>query len=423
MVGVDDVINKLSTVIDPDLNKDIVSMGMIKDLDLNSGNLKFTLELTTPACPFNEEIEADVRKAIDELDGIKNLDMNVTAKVMEGRSLDADESMKTVKNIIAVASGKGGVGKSTVALNLALALSRTGAKVGLLDADIYGPSIPLMLGMKNAAMQVEDKKLQPPESNGIKVVSFGFFAEQEHQAAIYRGPIISGIVKQFLVDTNWTDLDYLIVDLPPGTGDIPLTLAQTIPITGILVVTTPQDVASSVASKAIGMFDKLNVPMLGVVENMSYFECSKCNEKHYIFGKGDAEKISKKHNMPFLGSIPLNSGIMEGSDLGKPVMITQPDSPSAEAFTAAAKNVAAQCSIQHYKMKEEAEAEAKWDGLSPEARQKILVGLIDEMVTLGGNIAPEDENKTWAELEHEIQVAIIQHLFGKPKVQTTPTTS
>jgi ATP-binding protein involved in chromosome partitioning len=398
-------------------------------LDLNSGNLKFTLELTTPACPFNEEIEADVRKAIDELDGIDNLDMNVTAKVMEGRSLDADESMKTVKNIIAVASGKGGVGKSTVALNLALALSRTGAKVGLLDADIYGPSIPLMLGMKNTAMQVEDKKLQPPESNGIKVVSFGFFAEQEHQAAIYRGPIISGIVKQFLVDTNWTDLDYLIVDLPPGTGDIPLTLAQTIPITGILVVTTPQEVASSVASKAIGMFDKLNVPMLGVVENMSYFECSKCNEKHYIFGKGGAEKISEKHNMPFLGAIPLNSGIMEGSDLGKPVMITQPDSPSAEAFTAAAKNIAAQCSIQHYKMKEEAEAEAKWDGLSPEERQKIL----DEFTLeeLSTQVLPEHEeedevemqNKTWADLKHEIQVAIIQHLFGKPKVQTTPTTS
>ena len=424
MVGVDDVINKLSTVIDPDLNKDIVSMGMIKDLDLNSGNLKFTLELTTPACPFNEQIEADVRKAIDELDGIDNLDMNVTAKVMEGRSLDADESMKTVKNIIAVASGKGGVGKSTVALNLALALSRTGAKVGLLDADIYGPSIPLMLGMKNTAMQVEDKKLQPPESNGIKVVSFGFFAEQEHQAAIYRGPIISGIVKQFLVDTNWTDLDYLIVDLPPGTGDIPLTLAQTIPITGILVVTTPQEVASSVASKAIGMFDKLNVPMLGVVENMSYFECSKCNEKHYIFGKGGAEKISEKHNMPFLGAIPLNSGIMEGSDLGKPVMITQPDSPSAEAFTAAAKNIAAQCSIQHYKMKEEAEAEAKWDGLSPEERQKILVEIHDTTSLLEHfEITPEHENKTWAELEHEIQDAIIQHLFEKPKVQTTPTTS
>jgi len=338
MVGVDDVINKLSTVIDPDLNKDIVSMGMIKDVDLNSGNLKFTLELTTPACPFNEQIEEDVRKAIDELDGINNLDINVTAKVMEGRSLDAVEFMKGVNNIIAVASGKGGVGKSTVALNLALALSKTGSKVGLLDADIYGPSIPLMLGMTGTMMEVdqEKKKLIPPESNGIKVVSFGFFAEQAHQAAIYRGPIISGIVKQFLVDTLWTDLDYLIVDLPPGTGDIPLTLAQTIPITGILVVTTPQEVASSVASKAIGMFDKLNVPMLGVVENMSYFECSKCNEKHYIFGKGGAEKISEKHNMPLLGAIPLNSGIMAGSDVGKPVMITQPDSLSAEAFTVTA---------------------------------------------------------------------------------------
>jgi ATP-binding protein involved in chromosome partitioning len=357
MIGIDDVLNKLTTVIDPDLKKDIVSMGMIKDLELKSGNLKFTLELTTPACPFNDEIEEDVRNAIKELDEIKNFDMNVTAKVMEGRDLAADEAMSTVKNIIAVASGKGGVGKSTVSLNLALALSKTGAKVGLLDADIYGPSIPLMLGMTNTPMQVEDNKLQPPESNGIKVVSFGFFAEQEHQAAIYRGPVISGIVKQFLIDTNWSDLDYLIVDLPPGTGDIPLTLAQTIPITGILVVTTPQQVASSVAVKAIGMFDKLNVPMLGVVENMSYFECSKCNEKHHIFGNGGAERISEKHNIPFLGAIPLNSGIMEGSDLGKPIMLTQPDSPSAEAFTITAKNIAAQCSIVAAKLQEEMQKE------------------------------------------------------------------
>ena len=357
MIGIDDVLNKLTTVIDPDLKKDIVSMGMIKDLELKSGNLKFTLELTTPACPFNDEIEQDVRNAIKELDEIKNFDMNVTAKVMEGRDLAADEAMSTVKNIIAVASGKGGVGKSTVSLNLALALSKAGAKVGLLDADIYGPSIPLMLGMTKTPMQVEDNKLQPPESNGVKVVSFGFFAEQEHQAAIYRGPVISGIVKQFLIDTNWSDLDYLIVDLPPGTGDIPLTLAQTIPITGILVVTTPQQVASSVAVKAIGMFDKLNVPMLGVVENMSYFECSKCNEKHHIFGKGGAERISEKHNIPFLGAIPLNSGIMEGSDLGKPIMLTQPDSPSAEAFTSTAKNIAAQCSIVAAKLREEMQKE------------------------------------------------------------------
>lgn len=365
MVGIDQVLEKLSTVIDPDLKKDIVSMGMIKDLELNDGDLKFTLELTTPACPFNVEIEDDVRKAIGEISELKNFDMNVTAKVMEGRSLDEDTGMASVKNIIGVASGKGGVGKSTVSLNLALALSQTGAKVGLLDADIYGPSIPLMLGMKDGYMEVEDNKLQPAESNGLKVVSFGFFAEQSHQAAIYRGPIISGILKQFLVDTNWSDLDYLIVDLPPGTGDIPLTLAQTIPITGILVVTTPQDVASNVAVKAIGMFEKLNVPIIGVVENMSHFICPNCDEKHYIFGDGGAKKISEQFKMPFLGEIPLNSGIMSGSDLGKPIMITNTDSPSATAFRASAKNIAAQCSILAAKLQQEMESENTTDEEKP----------------------------------------------------------
>lgn len=356
MVGVDTVLSKLATVVDPDLKKDIVSMGMIKNLELNDGNLKFTLELTTPACPFNDQIEQDVRKAVSEIAGIKNFELNVTAKVMEGRTLDADEAMSTVKNIIGVASGKGGVGKSTISLNLALALAKSGAKVGLLDADIYGPSIPLMLGMQKAYMEVENNKLKPVDSNGIKVVSFGFFAEQEHQAAIYRGPIISGILRQFLVDTDWSNLDYLIVDLPPGTGDIPLTLAQTIPITGILVVTTPQDVASNVATKAIGMFNKLNVPLIGVIENMSYFVCPNCNEKHYIFGKGGAQRISEKYKIPFIGEIPLNAGIMEGSDKGRPVMITLPDSPSAQAIMAAAKNVAAQCSILAAKLKEEMQA-------------------------------------------------------------------
>jgi len=358
MVGVDQVLEKLTTVIDPDLKKDIVSMGMIKELELNDGNLKFTLELTTPACPFNDQIEQDVRTAVGTIEGIKNFDLKVTAKVMEGRSLSADEAMATVKNIIGVASGKGGVGKSTVALNLALALSQSGAKVGLLDADIYGPSIPLMLGMQKAFMEVDNNKLQPAESHGLKVVSFGFFAEQEHQAAIYRGPIISGILKQFLVDTNWSNLDYLIVDLPPGTGDIPLTLAQTIPITGILVVTTPQDVASNVAVKAIGMFNKLNIPLIGVIENMSYFVCPKCSDKHYIFGQGGAKRISEQYNIPFIGEIPLNSGIMQGSDVGKPVIITHPDSPSAEAIRTSAKNVAAQCSILAAQLRDEMQADA-----------------------------------------------------------------
>ena len=367
MVGIDQVLEKLSTVIDPDLKKDIVSMGMIKDLELNDGNLKFTLELTTPACPFNVEIEDDVRKVIGEITDLKNFDLKVTAKVMEGRSLDADTGMASVKNIIGVASGKGGVGKSTVSLNLALALSESGAKVGLLDADIYGPSIPLMLGMKDGFMEVEDNKLQPADSHGLKVVSFGFFADQSNQAAIYRGPIISGILKQFLVDTNWSDLDYLIVDLPPGTGDIPLTLAQTIPITGILVVTTPQDVASNVAVKAVSMFEKLNVPIIGVVENMSHFICPNCDEKHYIFGDGGAKKISEQFNMPFLGEIPLNSGIMAGSDLGKPIMITNPDSPSADAFRKSAKNIAAQCSILAAKLQDEMTSESSSEESMPEA--------------------------------------------------------
>jgi len=367
LVGIDQVLEKLSTVIDPDLKKDIVSMGMIKDLELSDGNLKFTLELTTPACPFNVEIEDDVRKAVGEINEVKNFELNVTAKVMEGRSLDEDTAMRTVKNIIGVASGKGGVGKSTVSLNLALALSQTGAKVGLLDADIYGPSIPLMLGMKEAFMEVEDNKLQPAESNGIQVVSFGFFAQQSQQAAIYRGPIISGILKQFLVDTDWSNLDYLIVDLPPGTGDIPLTLAQTIPITGILVITTPQEVASNVAVKAIGMFEKLNVPILGVVENMSHFICPTCNDKHYIFGEGGAQRISKQFKIPFLGEIPLNSKIMSGSDSGKPIIITDSESPSAVAFRTAAKNIAAQCSILAAKLQEEMAAESKNDENPPEA--------------------------------------------------------
>ena len=370
MVALDRVLEQLSTVIDPDLKKDIVSMGMIKDLELNGGDLKFTLELTTPACPFNVEIEDDVRRVVGEMEEIENLDMNVTAKVMEGRSLDEDTGMQTVKNmdedtgmqtvknIIGVASGKGGVGKSTVSLNLALALSQTGAKVGLLDADIYGPSIPLMLGMKDGYMEVEDNKLQPATSNGIRVVSFGFFAEQSHQAAIYRGPIISGILKQFLVDTNWSDLDYLIVDLPPGTGDIPLTLAQTIPITGILVVTTPQDVASNVAVKAIGMFEKLNVPIIGVVENMSSFICPDCSAVHHVFGEGGARNIAEQFSLPFLGEIPLNSGIMSGSDRGRPVMITTPDSAGATAFRSAAKNIAAQCSILAARLREEQDGAA-----------------------------------------------------------------
>jgi ATP-binding protein involved in chromosome partitioning len=343
MVTVDQVLTSLRTVVDPELHKDIVSMGMIKDLAIAEGKVSFNLELTTPACPFNSDIEQDVRTAISNI-GVENLDLKVTARVMEGRAISMDELIPEVKNIIAVASGKGGVGKTTIAVNLALALAKTGAKVGLLDADIYGPSVPLMLGAEESP-QVLKNKIQPPNVEGIKVISMGFFYEQSQQAGIYRGPIVSGIVKQFLTDVEWGSLDYLIIDLPPGTGDAPLTMAQTIPVTGIIIVTTPQDVAMNVAVKAVGMFSKLNVPIVGVIENMSYLQCPHCSEKINIFGKGGGQKISEKFNIPFLGEIPLSPQIMEGSDKGKPIILSEPDSIQANALRNVAKVTAGRISV------------------------------------------------------------------------------
>jgi ATP-binding protein involved in chromosome partitioning len=355
MVTVDQVLTSLKNVVDPELHKDIVSMGMIKELSINDGKVAFTLELTTPACPFNSEIERDVRAAMASL-GIEDLNMRVTARVMEGRALSMDELLPGVKNIIAVASGKGGVGKTTVSVNLALALAKTGANVGLLDADIYGPSVPLMLGLK-ASPEVVNNKIQPPEIEGVKVISMGFFYEQSQQAGIYRGPIVSGIVKQFLTDVSWGELDYLIIDLPPGTGDAPLTIAQTIPITGILIVTTPQDVAMNVAIKAIGMFNKLNVPIVGVVENMSYLQCPHCNEQVYLFGKEGGKRISEDFKIPFIGEIPLHPGIRESSDVGKPSVVSEPDSVQAHAFTKAAKVIAGRISILAAEIKAQGQAQ------------------------------------------------------------------
>jgi ATP-binding protein involved in chromosome partitioning len=350
MVTADQVLSSLRQVIDPELHKDIVSMGMIKDLEISDGKVGFTLQLTTPACPFNSEIEQDVRNSMESI-GVKDLNLKVTARVTEGRAISLDEILPGVMNIVAVASGKGGVGKTTVSVNLALSLAKTGAKVGLLDADIYGPSVPLMLGI-NQTPEITNNKIQPILSRDIKVVSMGFFYEQSQQAGIYRGPIVSGIVKQFLTDVNWGDLDYLIIDLPPGTGDAPLTLAQTIPITGILIVTTPQEVAMNVAVKALGMFSKLNVPILGIIENMSYFMCPHCQQRIHVFGKGGGKKVSDRFNVPFLGEIPLHSQIMEGSDVGKPVSISENASIETKAFTDVAKTVAGRISIIATTMKE-----------------------------------------------------------------------
>ncbi|HEY8522652.1 MAG TPA: Mrp/NBP35 family ATP-binding protein [Nitrososphaeraceae archaeon] len=357
MVTVDQVLTSLKKVIDPELHKDIVSMGMIKEMAINNDKISFTLELTTPACPFNSEIEQDVRNVISDL-GVKDLDLKVTARVMEGRAISLDELLPGVKNIIAVASGKGGVGKTTVSVNLAIALAKTGAKVGLLDADIYGPSVPLMLGLKDSP-QVLDGKIQPPISEGVKIISMGFFYEQSQQAGIYRGPIISGIIKQFLTDVNWGEIDYLIIDLPPGTGDAPLTIAQTIPITGILVVTTPQEVAMNVAVKAIGMFNKLNVPIIGVIENMSYLECPHCHSNIHIFGQGAGQKISDQFKIPYIGDIPLHPQIMHGSDIGKPVIISDPESSQTKSFLKISKLVAGRVSVLAAEMQAQEQYEEK----------------------------------------------------------------
>jgi ATP-binding protein involved in chromosome partitioning len=367
MVSVDAVLSALKKVVDPELHKDIVSMGMIKELAINNGKVAFTLELTTPACPFNSDIEQDVRNTIANL-GVKDLELKVTARVMEGRAISMDELLPGVKNILAVASGKGGVGKTTVSVNLAMALAKTGAKVGLLDADIYGPSVPLMLGLK-ASPEVINNKIQPPISEGVKVISMGFFYEQSQQAGIYRGPIISGIVKQFLTDVNWGDLDYLIIDLPPGTGDAPLTIAQTIPITGILIVTTPQDVAMNVAVKAIGMFNKLNVPIVGVIENMSYLECPHCKEHTHVFGKGGGQLVSEQFKIPFIGEIPLHPKIMAGSDIGKSVIISDPDSIHSYVFSKIAKAIAGRISVIAAEMRVQEAAESNQSGVGDSFNQ------------------------------------------------------
>jgi ATP-binding protein involved in chromosome partitioning len=293
------------------------------------------------------------------LPGVEQVDVQLTAKVRSASAPTTGQPpLPGVKNVIAVGAGKGGVGKTTVAVNLALALANSGAKVGLLDADIYGPSVPLMLGLK-ASPEVVNNKIQPPEVEGVKVISMGFFYEQSQQAGIYRGPIVSGIVKQFLTDVSWGELDYLIIDLPPGTGDAPLTIAQTIPITGILIVTTPQDVAMNVAVKAIGMFNKLNVPIVGVIENMSYLQCPHCNEQISVFGKGGGKKISEDFGLPFIGELPLHPGIRESSDIGKPTVISEPESVQSHAFTKAAKLIAGRISVLAAEIKAQEQSESQ----------------------------------------------------------------
>ncbi len=337
------VIEALRSVNDPDLNKNIVDLNFVKDLRVDGSRVSFTIELTTPACPVKEEMERWAREAVMKVKGIEKVDIRMTSAV-SGRPQSPDKlAVQGVGNIIAVGSGKGGVGKTTVTVNLAVALAQTGAKVGLLDADVYGPNVPLMMGV-NGKPRVADNRIQPLLKYGVKVMSMGFLVDTD-TPVIWRGPMLHSVIQQFVRQVDWEELDYLLVDLPPGTGDVQLTLTQSVPLMGAVVVSTPQDVALQDARKAIMMFRQVKVEVLGLVENMSYFECPQCRSRTEIFHHGGGEKTARKFNVPYLGGIPLETAIRRGGDEGKPIVIGEPESAVARAFVEIAASMAAQVSI------------------------------------------------------------------------------
>jgi len=346
----EDVMKALSLVKDPELGRDLVTLRMVEDVVVNGGKVTFTLNLTTPACPLRSRLEEAAKDAVKGIPGVTEVQMKTGSVVFATRDASQGEVLKGVKNVIAVASGKGGVGKSTVSVNLAVALAASGAKVGILDADVYGPNIPHMIGMKNEP-EVRGNRIIPPMIHGVKVASMGFFYKDE-TPVIWRGPLVAGAVKQLLTQVDWGELDYLVCDMPPGTGDASLTLAQTVPLGGIVIVTTPQEAALSIAAKALAMFRRLDVPILGVIENMSYFVCPHCGEKSYIFSKGGGRKIASEQNVEFLGEIPLVTAVREQTDAGIPIIIAKPGSPEAIMFRDFAYKVAGMVSIMAFaKMK------------------------------------------------------------------------
>ncbi len=338
------VLAALGKVMDPELNKDLVTLNMIRNVRVEGGAVRFSLMLTTMACPLKKELEQGARDAVAAIPGVREVVVETGADVPKARALPEKAPIPGVRNTIAVASGKGGVGKSTVAVNLALALAKTGSKVGLLDADVYGPSLPLMMGIHEKPMATPDEKLVPIENYGLKLMSVGFMLDEE-TPLIWRGPLVMQLIRQFLTGVVWGELDYLVIDLPPGTGDVQLTLVQTIPVTGAVIVTTPQDIALIDARRAIKMFNEVKVPIIGIVENMSFFVCPHCNEKSEIFSKGGGEKTGERYNIPLLGKIPIDMAIREGGDAGRPVVDAQPDSAEAAAFKDIACKTAARISV------------------------------------------------------------------------------
>jgi ATP-binding protein involved in chromosome partitioning len=341
-----DVISALSKVIDPELGADLVTLGMIQKLDISGGEVSFDLVLTTPACPLKSHLEDASRKAVLAVPGVKDVRINVTSKVRGHRAGGERVNLvPTVKNTVAVASGKGGVGKSTVAVNLAVALAQSGAATGLMDCDVYGPSVPLMMGVE-ARPSARDDKIVPLERYGVRMMSLGFMLDRD-TPVIWRGPMVMKALQQLLQDVDWGELDYLVMDMPPGTGDAQLTVSQSVPLTGAVVVSTPQDVALLDAAKAVAMFRKSNVPVLGVIENMSYFLCPHCGERTDIFAHGGAERESKRLSVPFLGEIPIDAGISAGGDRGVPVAAGRPESEIAGVFRKVAGTVASGISVAY----------------------------------------------------------------------------
>ncbi|MEL6552098.1 MAG: Mrp/NBP35 family ATP-binding protein [Cyanobacteria bacterium J06621_11] len=343
------VLEVLKPVQDPELQKSLVELNMIRNVKVEGGKVSFTLVLTTPACPLREFIKEDCEKAVKTLPGVESVEIEITAETPQQKGLPDRTGIDGVKNILAVTSGKGGVGKSTVAINLAVALAKTGAAVGLIDADIYGPNAPIMMGLDEGNVVVREENgeqvLEPAFNHGVKMVSMGFLIDRD-QPVVWRGPMLNGVIRQFLYQVQWGDLDYLVVDMPPGTGDAQLTLAQAVPMAGAVIVTTPQTVAISDARRGLKMFEQLNVPILGLVENMSYFVPPDMPDKQYaIFGTDGGEKAAEELNVELLGKVPLEMPVREGGDQGLPIVLSVPESASAIALMDIAKKTAARISV------------------------------------------------------------------------------
>lgn len=315
IVSKEAIIEQLRTVHDPELHRDIVSLEMVKDVTIEGSTLRIHVELTTPACPMKDQISGDIERALKAMDGVEAVELEWSAKVRSSRP--SATVLPGVKNVVAVGAGKGGVGKSTAATLLAYGLQRSGASVGIMDADVYGPSIPTMTGLEGTTPVVRDKMMVPPVAGGVKIMSIGFMVERD-KPLIWRGPMTHGVVKQFLEQVDWGELDYLIVDLPPGTGDVPLSLAQSIPMTGAVIVCTPQDIALIDARRAVKMFEQLNVACIGIIENMSYYLCPKCGHRDELFDHGGAAAAAVDLGVPFLGEIPLNVSVRINGDAGTP---------------------------------------------------------------------------------------------------------